>query len=110
MTTYLPAPFAEFERFAPTWCRATETERYNQRLASTMDEMIEFHDAFFPRLGEAIDYCDKFPVDELPGDVTNLLQLIYSLITVAMSVEIFSQPKAVNAADAVLVRVTEPYP
>lgn len=66
--SYLPAPFAEFERFAPAWCGATETERYNERLASSMDEMIEFHDAFFPRLEEAIDYCDKFPVDELPDD------------------------------------------
>jgi hypothetical protein len=110
VTSRLPAPFAEFERFAPTWCLATETERYNRRLASTMNEMIEFHDAFFPRLEEAIDYCDKFPIDELPDDVVNLLQLIYSLIMVAMAVEIFSQPKAVNAADAVLARVKEPYP
>ena len=110
MTTLLPEAFAELEPYAWTWCLATETERHDQRLASSMDEMVEFYDAFFPRLEEAIEYCDKHPLDDLPGDVTHLLQLIYSLIMVSMSVEIFSQPKTVDAADAVLVRVKEPTP
>ena len=110
MTNLLPEAFAQLEPFARTWCLATETERYARRLASSMDEMTEFYDAFFPRLEEAIEYCDKYPLDDLSEDVTHLLQLIYSLIAVSMSVEIFSQPKAVNAADAVLVRVKEPTP
>ena len=28
-------------------------------MASTMLEMREFYDAFFPRLEEAIDYCES---------------------------------------------------
>jgi hypothetical protein len=110
MTTLLPDAFAEFEPFAATWCLATEAERYARRLASSMEDMIEFHDALLPRLEEAIEYCDKHPLDDLPEDVTHLLQLIYSVIMVAMSVEIFFQPKAVDAADAVLERVKEPTP
>jgi hypothetical protein len=110
MTTLLPDAFADLEPFAQTWCLATETERYNLRVASSMPAMQEFYDACFPRLEEAIEYCDKFPLDELPDDVTNLLQLIYSLIMVAMAVEVFSRPTVVNAADAVLVRVKEPTP
>ena len=61
-------------------------------MASTMPEMQEFYDAFFPRLEEAIDYCDKFPLDDLPEDALNLLHLIYSLVMVAMAVEIMHQP------------------
>ncbi len=110
MTTMLPARFAELERFAPTWCLAGEAERWHQRHASTMDELGEFYDAFFPRLEEAIEYCDGFPLDDLPQEVTNLLQLTYSLVMVSMATEIFGQPKTIDAADAVLERVREPTP
>jgi hypothetical protein len=108
--TLLPSAFAELEEFAQTWCLPTEAERWNQRMASSMPEMREFYDAFFPRLDEAIEYCDKFPLDDLPEDALNLLHLIYSLVMVAMAVEIFGQPKPTDAADAVLDRVGAPVP
>ena len=72
--------------------------------------MHEFYDAFFPRVEEAIDYCDKFALDDLPDDALNLLHLIYSLIMVAMSVEIMHQPAPVDAADAVMIRTRDPRP
>jgi len=110
MSGTLPPGFAELERFAPTWCLATEEERFSQRMGSSMQDMIDFYDAFFPRLEEAIDYCDKFPIDDLPADVEHLVQLIHSLAMAAMAVEIFGQVKTVDAADAVLTRVREPLP
>jgi hypothetical protein len=106
----LPSAFAELERFAQTWCLATENERWNQRLASSMTEMREFYDAFFPRAEDAIDYCDKFDLEDMPEDALNLLHLIYSLVMVAMVVEIFKQPKPTDSADAVIDRVGEPVP
>ncbi|MFY2859884.1 hypothetical protein ACOJVU_08795 [Mycobacterium sp. THU-M104] len=106
----LPSAFAELEPYAQTWCLATETERWNARMSSTMPQMREFYDAFFPCLEEAIDYCDKFPLDGLPDDTLNLLHLIYSLVMVAMSVEIMHQPAPVCAADAVMTRTVEPTP
>ena len=108
--TLLPSAFAELEELAQTWCLPTERERWNQRLASSMAEMREFYDAFFPRLEEAVEYCDKFSLDDLPEDVVNLLHLIYSLVMVAMAIEIFGQPKPTDSADAVLDRVGEPVP
>lgn len=106
----LPSAFSELEKFAPRWCLATETERWNARITSTMPEMHEFYDAFFPRLEEAIEYCDKFPLDNVPDDALNLLRMIYSLIMVAMAVEIMHQPAPVSAADAVMIRTVEPVP
>jgi hypothetical protein len=106
----LPSAFAELEGFAQTWCLPTEAERWNQRLASTMAEMRDFYDAFFPRVEEAIEYCDKFSLDDLPEDAVHLLHLIYSLVMVAMAVEVFGQPKPTDSADAVLDRVGEPVP
>ena len=106
----LPTAFAELEGYARIWCLATETERWNARMASTMAEMHQFYDAFFPRLEEAIGYCDKFTLDDLPDDALNLLYMIYSLIMVAMAVEIMHQAVPTDAADAVMIRTDEPVP
>ena len=106
----LPSAFADLEEFAETWCLPTETQRWDQRIASTMADLRSFYDAFFPRLEEAIDYCDKFSLDELPEDALNLLHMIYSLVMVAMAVEIMHQPAPVDAADAVMIRTGGPTP
>lgn len=110
MEPMLPSAFAELEGYAQTWCLATETERWNARVNSSMPELRDFYDAFFPRLEEAIDYCDKFPLDNVPNDALNLLHMIYSLIMVAMAVEIMHQPAPVDAADAVMIRTGGPVP
>jgi len=96
----LPAEFSDLERFAKDWCLATEPERYAKRLASTMDEMQAFYDAVFPRAEEAIVYCDKFPLHDLPDDVHRLLLLLYSLILVSFAVEIWRQPRIPDTGTA----------
>ncbi|MGH3968287.1 MAG: hypothetical protein ACRDTV_09300 [Mycobacterium sp.] len=108
--TLLPSAFAELEPNAQTWCLATEAERWDRRMTSSMAEKRDFYDAFFPRLEEAIEYCDKFSLDDLPEDALHLLHLIYSLIMVAMSVEVMHQTKPTDAADAVMTRISEPVP
>ena len=106
----LPSAFAELERYAEIWCLPTEAERWNRRMGTSMVAMREFYEAFSPRLEEAIDYCDKFPLDDVPDDALNLLHLIYSMVMVSMAVEVFGQPKPTDSADAVIDRVGEPVP
>ena len=106
----LPSQFADLEPFAAAWCLPTEAERFDKRMASTMDEMQTFYDALFPRVNEAVDYCDKFPLDDLPEDARRLLELVHSLVMVSMAVEIWHQPRPVDSADAYLDRVVEPLP
>jgi hypothetical protein len=108
--TRLPSAFAELEPYAEKWCLATEAERWNMRIATPMLVMREFYDAFSPRLEEAIDYCDKFPLHAVPEDVLNLLHLVYSMIMVSMAIEVFGQQKPTDSADAVIDRVGEPVP
>jgi hypothetical protein len=108
--TRLPSAFAELEPFAEKWCLPTEAERWNMRMTTSMRQMREFYDLFSPRLDEAIDYCDKFPLDDVPDDALNLLHLIYSMIMVSMAVEVFGQPTPTDSADAVIDRVGEPVP
>ena len=106
----LPPQFSELEPFAETWCLATERQRYAKRLASTMDEMQAFYDALFPRAEEAIAYCEKFPLDDLPDDANRLLQLLYSLIMVSFPVEIWRQPYLPDTGTASFELEVEPVP
>jgi len=64
-TAKLPPEFADLELFSD-WCLATEAERYAKRLASSMHEIQAFYDAITARAEEAIAYCDKFTLDDMP--------------------------------------------
>jgi hypothetical protein len=106
----LPPAFSDLERFAAKWCLASEPERYAERMASSMEEMQEFYDAVFPRMEEAIEYCDKFPLDDLPDDALHLLYLIYSVVMVSMPVDVWHQARVVDAGEAYFDRSIEPVP
>lgn len=106
----LPPQFAELERWAPTWCLAREPQRWAQRLRSSMEELQAFYDACLPRAEEAIAWCDRFPLDDLPADAERLLQLLHSLLLVSYAVEVWRQPEVIHAGSAVIDRILEPRP
>ena len=106
----LPPEFADLEPFAADWCLPTERERFAKRMSSSMDEIQAFYDAFFPRAEEAIEYCDQFPLDELPEDAERLLQLLYSLVMASFPVEAWRQPHVPDSGAAYLDLVIEPRP
>lgn len=109
-TTRLPIDFRDLEAFAETWCLATEPERWERRLASTMPEMQAFYDACFPRAEAAVAYCDQFPLDAMPEDAARLLQLLHSLALVSYAVEVWQQPLPVDIGSARIDRLREPQP
>ena len=106
----LPVQFSELEPFAAKWCLPTERERFAARMASSMDDIQSFYDAFFPRAEDAIAYCDQFPLDELPEDAERLLQLLYSLVMVSFPVEAWRQPHIPDSGAAYLDLLIEPVP
>ena len=106
----LPPEFADLEPWAATWCLATESERWARRLASPMAELQAFYDACFPRAEEAIAWCDRFPLDDMPDDAERLLQLLHSLLMVSYAVEVWKQPEVVNGGSARIDRILEPLP
>jgi len=106
----LPPEFADLEPWAATWCLATEPERWERRLGSPMNELQAFYDAFFPRAEEAIAWCDRFPLDDMPADAERLLQLLHSLLMVSYAVEVWKQPEVVNGGSARIDRILEPRP
>jgi hypothetical protein len=108
--TLLPTEFSDLEPFAATWSLATEPERFAQRLAVPMDDIQAFYDAVTARAEEAIAYCDKFPLDDLPDDARNLLHLLYSMVMVSFPVECWGQQRVPDSGPAYLDLVSEPGP
>ena len=106
-TVSLPAEFADLEPFLD-WDLGSEPERYAKRLSSSMAEMQAFYDAAFPRLEDAIAYCDKFPLDDLPEDARTLMHLMQSLVMVSFPVEVWKQPKVPDSGATYLDCVKEP--
>ena len=106
----LPDEFSELEPFAATWCLPTERERFAQRMTSSMEDMQAFYDAFFPRAEEAIAYCHRFPLDDMPADAERLLQLLHSLLMVSYAVEVWKQPEVIHCGSARIDRILEPRP
>jgi hypothetical protein len=103
----LPSEFADLEPFLE-WDLATEPERYAKRLASTMTEMQAFYDAAFPRLNDAIAYCDKFPLDDLPEDARTLMHIMQSLVMVSFPIEAWKQPRVPDSGAAWVELISEP--
>jgi len=106
----LPTDFADLEPFAPLWALPTERARYDRRLGSSMDEIQEFYDAFYPRANDALDYLDGFDLYDLPDDALNLLRMCYSLSTVSFAVDCFKQPRIPDSGSAYLDVIAEPFP
>jgi len=108
--TLLPPEFSDLEPFAAKWCLATEPERFAERITSSMPDMQAFYDAITPRAEEAMAYCDKFPLDDMPVDATNLLHLLYSMVMVSFPVECWGQPTVPDTGAAYLDLLVEPGP
>jgi hypothetical protein len=106
-TRLLPAPFADLEPYSK-WILETEPQRYDTRLATSMEEMQAFYDAAFPRLHDAMAYCDQYPLDDLPPDAKNLLYLMLSLVEISFPIERWKQARVPDSGANTVYCVFEP--
>lgn len=107
-TKRLPAEFSDLEPFAEKWCWPSEDQRWAERLASSMDEIQAFYDAFEPRAEEAIRYCDQFPLGDLPEEVKNLVYLLCALVQASFPVECWGQPRVPDTGAAHVSCILQP--
>src|SRR4051794_25311998 len=108
--TMLPAEFADLEPFAEKWCLVTEPERYATRVEASMAELQTFYDAMTARAAAAIDYCDQYPLDDMPALVVNLMYLIYSFIHATSPVGVWLQPRVPDRGSAYSPCFVDPPP
>lgn len=107
MSAKLPEAFRDLECWVDEWGIEDGHERYLKRVDSSMQELQAFYDAMFPYGEAAIDYVDQFDYAQaLPEDAANLRNLVYSLITVALAVEVWKQPRVKHSAQMILTRIS----
>ena len=95
----LPEAFRELERFVD-WSLPTEHERIAKRVATPMEEIIQFHGAMSRRLEEIIVYLNQYPYAEMPSDGQRLCDMALSLVEVSNLVEMYKNPENLNMMDA----------
>lgn len=86
----LPERFADLQGFAEVWALETMKARHARRVNSSNEERAAFYAAFAPRLEEALQYLNGFPLHDMPPRERNLLHLTYSLAEVALAVEVYN--------------------
>lgn len=107
MNASLPQEFSQLEHLVAEWAIEDGHERYVKRVNSSMTAIQAFYDEVFPLAEEAVAYIDKFDYSEpLPEDVANLRNLLYSLITVSLAVELWKQPRVKHSAHTILTRLS----
>ena len=107
MSAVLPQEFSGLEHLVAEWAIEDGHERYLKRVSSSMTEIQAFYDELFPHAEEAVAYIDKFDYFQpLPQDVANLRNLLYSLITVSLAVELWKQPRVKHSANTILTRLS----
>jgi len=107
MNMLLPQEFSRFEHLVSEWSIEDGHERYVKRVNSSMDEIRAFYDEVFPHAEAAVAYLDQFDYHEpLPADAANLRNLLYSLITVSLAVELWKQPRVQHSANTILTRLS----
>ncbi len=107
MSALLPQEFSQLEHLVDEWAIEDGHKRYLKRVNSSMPQIQAFYDELFPHAEEAVAYIDKFDYAEpLPEDVANLRNLLYSLITVSLAVELWKQPRVKHSANTILTRLS----
>lgn len=107
MSTRLPEQFASLEHLVPEWSIEDGHARYVKRVNSSMAQIRAFYDEVFPHAEAAVAYLDAFDYQQpLPQDAANLRNLLYSLITVSLAVELWKQPRVKHSAKTILTRLS----
>lgn len=104
----LPDGFADLEPYVADWALPTRAERYAARLSKPYKELLQFYDAIAPHAQDAITYLDGLDITSLPEKATRLLQLLYSMILVSYSVNVFKQNRIPDSGAAFFEMVAEP--
>jgi hypothetical protein len=106
----LPEEFADLQPFAQAWALASQHDRMQRRLNSSMEEIQAFYDAVFPRAEEIMAYLDRFELDDMEDEALHLMWLLYSLSLVSLAVDIFKQPRTPSSGGTYLHPIAEPVP
>lgn len=96
----LPQGFEALQPFVGQWSRDTLSARDTARLDSSPDERRAFYDAAGALAPAALDYLDARALDSFNPGERALMNLMLSLIHVALAVELQGAEEPVHAFGA----------
>ena len=94
----LPETFAELEPFID-WALVTEAERTHKRQTADMAEIRAFYEAMIPQMPNIIDYLNQFPLETMPANAQQLMNMTLSLAEIAPAVELFGKQREDDTFD-----------
>lgn len=98
MRRILPEGFEHLENWVQEWAQSTQNARWDKRLRSSKEDIRAFYDAIQPELERILEYCDKFPLGELPDEAARLFDLALMAAEIAPNVELYGgDPKVPHA-------------
>ena len=89
----LPEHFADLQRLVAKWDRQGTAERYAVRLASTIEELQDFHDTILPRMPAIRAHLDGKSFKAYSDADRCLGRLAFAWISAAEAVEVFKQAR-----------------
>jgi hypothetical protein len=93
-STVLPTGFETLAKYVPRWSAATTQERWNQRAASSMEDIRGFYEAVLLKAEDALRLLDSRELASLSAAESALMRLLLSLASCAMAVELHDSPRA----------------
>jgi hypothetical protein len=89
----LPDAFRDLERFASEWALATEYERREKRVGSSMEDLRDYYELVQPKMKEMVAHLNEFAMGALPSPQQALFYLALMFMEVAMAIEFYGQPE-----------------
>ena len=94
----LPETFTALESFLG-WALTTEAERTHKRQTTSMVEIRAFYEAMIPHMPDIIAYLNQFPIDTMPTNAQQLMDMTLSLAEIAPAVELFGKQREDDTFD-----------
>ena len=99
LSNALPDGFEALQRFVPKWVHGTEKARNQFRVAQSLEDLTEFYTVMLERMDEIAKFLKPIPLENIPRDCANLLELALMAMEVAPAVEYYDSPDVPKAVD-----------
>lgn len=96
----LPAGFEPLQAFVPMWAGPTLASRDEARLGSTAEDRTAFYAVAGPLAPAALDHLEGRPLARFTAGERALMNLMLSLVHVALAVELQGDDEPIHAVGA----------
>lgn len=92
--------FSELQEFIDEWGHADAHQRLGKRSSSDFSDIKRFYDAAVPRLGEIIEFLNRFPVDDIPEEYKPLAYMALAACEVDDPVNVWNSSELTYNSNA----------